>query len=228
VFDGGVREIFVLQFIDRLIVNFAEYMARCICELFPGEMQTHPEQKLHRISEFYKDSERVKNKKNQTKLGYVRCFNSDDNTTWCQRFVMSLFGCVFSQFVPDPFLVPLLHIFNMCTKKRLQLPYQLLRQYRDRPDESSLTDSSMNIMKDQFLNGPNDHQHLINQGGTLLSNTSNFMQGIFHYVSSLFHAGYMTWMKGFLTEFVVMHGLTLHNSYMVSSDDSWMGNSVFI
>jgi hypothetical protein len=53
------------------------------------------------------------------------------------------------------------------------------------------------------------------------------MQGIFHYTSSLFHAGYMTWMKTYIYELALNQNLYSYTSYMVSSDDSWMGNSIF-
>jgi hypothetical protein len=47
--------------------------------------------------------------------------NSDDATTWAQRFVMPVFGCLLSRILPEELLEPCLSILNLVTTKKLEL-----------------------------------------------------------------------------------------------------------
>jgi hypothetical protein len=192
---GGVREIFVLKFLCRLIVYFVEFLSRKLCSLIDGEMQTHSHDKLARINMHFKKIRKSMHKFSLDKI--QSCYNSDDNTTWCQRFVMSMFGVVFSKIISGPMLNVVCKIFNMCTLKKLQLPMELLNEFANKPEVRSQVDPGLNELKDQFFGIKTGKQKLIEPYGTMLHNTSNFMQGIFHYTSSLIHAAYMMVIEDF-------------------------------
>jgi hypothetical protein len=220
---GGVREIFVLDFISRLIVYFCEFVCRKMCGEVEGEMQTHSHDKLSTINKHFSSVKALrKNGPGET----TSVYNSDDNTTWCQRFVMSLFGCILSQVVPEPFRTTIMHILNMCTEKKLQLPIELLEKFVENVGDRSMTDSGLNTLKEQFLGLDKTSQKLIDQQGTMLYNTSNFMQGIFHYTSSLVHSSYMMVIEDFGYKLMRSQDFGGKISWMVSSDDSWMATTL--
>jgi hypothetical protein len=226
----GVREIFVLTFLDRLIVNFVETLSREICADFENEMQTHPKDKLARVRHHYN----LVDKAQQERAGgTIHCLNSDDASTWCQRFVMSFFGCVFSRFLSGPLLNVVCRVFNMCTLKRLLVPQDLLRTFRKNPNMLTACDDAINTLSRQFRYGKRENEQLIiDQGNTFMRNTSNFMQGIFHYTSSLIHAGYcfvIHYVSTLLVEIMNKNyslRFELISTSMVSSDDSWLASSL--
>jgi hypothetical protein len=169
---------------------------------------------------------KINSKLNATGLNNVsNCFNSDDNTTWCQRFVMPVFGVVFSQILPTNLLTCVCKVLNMCTMKKLQLPIELLNKFSENRDLQSQVDPGINELKSQFLGNKTGNQKLIDPFGTMLYNTSNFMQGIFHYTSSLIHSAYMMVMTDFGLKFARSKGIQCIMTWMVSSDDSWLATS---
>jgi len=115
--------------------------------------------------------------------------NSDDATTWAQRFVMPVFGCFLSRFLPEEFMEPVMFVLNLVTNKKLELPHQLLELYDKHPGEKGF-DDGMNELKDQYM-GLSFHNDLLDKGSRMLKNKSNMMQGILHYTSSLLHSGFM-------------------------------------
>jgi hypothetical protein len=122
------------------------------------------------------------------------CVNSDDATTWAQRFVMPVFGAVLSRIFSADLLEPMCAILNLVTLKKLELPHQLLELFI-KHDEIRGFDDGMNELKDQFF-GLSDDKDLLETGSRMLKNRSNMMQGILHFTSSLLHAGYMlSWRK---------------------------------
>lgn len=193
---GGVREIFVLEFRCRIIIHFLETLCRVVCEDLPNEMLTKGDQKLTRSDEhfFSVRSDMREGLKPETVI------NSDDATTWAQRFVMSSFGLFLSRFMPTELITPIFYILNLVTNKKLELPSALLKLYAKNEHVTS-TDSSMQELKDQFL-GRSKHCDLLDPGCRMLKNTSNMMQGILHYTSSLYHAGYMIALKRFSVKYI--------------------------
>jgi hypothetical protein len=181
---GGVREIFVLEFRCRLLIHFVETISRVIGELLDNEMLTKGDRKLARSESHFSEvfSLLGPNKSLNTVI------NSDDATTWAQRFVMPVFGSFMCRFLPEEFIEPVVGILNLVTNKKLELPSQLLNLFDDNPDIVSVN-ASMKELKDQYL-GLSEHSDLLNVGSRMLKNKSNMMQGILHYTSSILHCAF--------------------------------------
>lgn len=169
---GGTREIFVLEMIGRIVVNILETMGRAICEETPGEMLTKGKEKLKTVDQHYHTTKELNGIKYTTT-------SSADAATWCQQFVMTAFFLVYSRLLPDYMLNLVARILNLCTRKKLELPHDLLVLFQKNPEIQS-TSPEMNELKRQFL-GLSKHSDLIAKNGRFLTNRSNMMQGIFHY-----------------------------------------------
>lgn len=128
---GGVREIFVLEFRCRIVVHLLETISRTICEELDNEMLTKGDKKLMRSDKHFSE---VMSHLKPSKVS-ATVINSDDATTWAQRFVMPVFGCLLSRILPKELLKPCLSILNLITCKKLELPHQLLDLYDKHPNE---------------------------------------------------------------------------------------------
>jgi hypothetical protein len=182
---GGVREIFVLEFRCRIVVHFVETICRTICEEMDNEMLTKGDKKLSRTDAHFSS---VLGRLKPSRVS-ATVINSDDATTWAQRFVMPVFGCFLSRLLPDEFVEPVMFVLNMVTDKKLELPHQLLDLYDKNPDISGF-DEGMEELKSQYM-GLSVHSDLLNPRSRMLKNKSNMMQGILHYTSSLLHSGFL-------------------------------------
>jgi hypothetical protein len=221
---GGVREIFVLEFRCRVVVHFVETICRVVCDEMDNEMLTKGDKKLSRTDAHFND---VMSRLKPSRLS-ATVINSDDATTWAQRFVMPVFGCFLSRLLPDEFIEPIMCVLNLVTNKKLELPHQLLDLYDKHPDVVGF-DDGMNEMKDQYM-GLSKFTDLLNPRSRMLKNRSNMMQGILHYTSSLLHSGYLyLWekfsMDGLKYQISKMYSLESNDYHIisttkVSSDDS--------
>jgi len=221
---GGVREIFVLEFRCRIIVHFVETICRSICDELDNEMLTKGDKKLGRTDAHFSV---LISKLRQSRTS-ATVINSDDATTWAQRFVMPVFGCFLSRLLPDELIEPVMFVLNLVTSKKLELPHQLLDLYDKNPEITGF-DPGMEELKAQYM-GLSKHSDLLNPRSRMLKNRSNMMQGILHYTSSLLHSGYLYLWEDLATETLSrqmrnMYSLRLSEfdivcTTKVSSDDS--------
>jgi hypothetical protein len=171
-------------------VHFLETISRTICEEMDNEMLTKGDRKLARTDKHFSEVMSFL----QPSKTVATVINSDDATTWAQRFVMPVFGVLLSRILPNQFLIPIMNILNLVTSKKLELPHQLLDLYDKHPDISGF-DEGMQELKKQYM-GISEYDDLLNPGSRMLKNRSNMMQGILHYTSSLLHSSFMyTWEK---------------------------------
>jgi hypothetical protein len=228
----GPREIFVLDILSRLVILFVETICRMINTELPWEMLTKGTEKVKRSEEHYADVEELKRSKNYD----VDLTSADslDKTTWCQKFTMPLFACLFYGILDqeDEFQEKIFNcmcrIYNLAANKRLELPKSMLEDFID---AAKITIRSMsavvNRMKDEFRGDEKAHR-LINAFMVFLKNLTNMMQGIFHQNSSTLHAGHvLLMMKLFKKYGQLMLDLIQPNIFLyakvtfkVSSDDS--------
>jgi len=159
---NGVREIFILDIVSRLSILISECIMRAFCRLLPNEMLEHGPMKNERMESHEK---RRKREVRANKFKFSTTANdSVDQTTWCQRFVMGVFGSFitgvtipeedsktneeFDEFVkrvdknPDShesfmhnILSYVLNILNLVTKKRLELPKVIIEKYSMHEDD---------------------------------------------------------------------------------------------
>jgi len=227
---GGPREIFVLEAIARIGILFCESISRVISEEIPSEMLTKGSVKQKKSSEHYNKVMNLKRKNDSV----INCISSNDATTWCQRFVMPVFSCFMMPILPKELFSIYTFMCNLMTEKQLELPKFLLDQFIENKDQKTF-EPALQELKDQFL-GQNKKQNnnnkqkndLLEKGTTFLQNRSNFMQGIWHYSSSLLHCGYMelihefnqVFVKSLRSSYPFLAGTTLVQNYKASSDDS--------
>nr|DAZ87940.1 TPA_asm: hypothetical protein [Tricladiphe virus] len=208
---GGTREIFVLTFQSRIIINFVEIISRTICEMLPGEMLTKGTKKLSTIDEHFKGFRKCKS---------IHISNSSDAQTWCQQFVMKLFAAVLIPILPEELINPVCNVLNLVTLKELELPKELLELFHKNRNILSY-DEEMNELKYQHL-GSIPRNDLIDKNSKFLKNRSNMMQGILHYTSSLIHSGQLMLWKDYasakMEEFQSLQNWKI--THLQSSDDS--------
>lgn len=220
---GGVREIFVLDISSRLAIHFVESISRIICEELPMEMLTKGDQKIMKSDAHYNRVAAAKKPNDKT----TTIIDSDDATTWCQRFVMSLFACLLRPLIPKDLYMIVVRVLNLVSRKKLELPYLLLHQFIIKPEIFNY-DPGMVELKKQFLGLSQSHDLINSPLSIFLNNVSNMMQGILHYTSSLLHASYILSMSAMNKSFVMAlkgHGLLPQNVRLIqtskcSSDDS--------
>jgi hypothetical protein len=221
---GSSREIFILDIIDRLQIFFLESISRSICNLMPNEMLTKGKEKIRRSVDHNVTVAVLRKKYGFTEA--VTGIDSDDATTWCQRFVMRLFGVFVTILFPPEMVKPCLLILNNVTSKKLELPKKFLEMFLLNPNEKSYS-PEINELKAQFL-GKTDKHDLINTGGKWLKNRSNMMQGILHYTSGLIHSAYLLQLEDYnqmvLKQFIISKRLPSESRLLIttkcSSDDS--------
>lgn len=179
----GVREIFILDIISRILINFVEEIGVFIGKQLDNEMMTKGTQKANRMKSF-----KTKVKANMFSDSEVLISTeSADASTWCQRFVMSYFSCVYSRFLPKEVIVVMSAILNCVTNKRILLPQWLLTKFVHSPETLSFKEE-INVLKNQFL-GKSEDNDIINKGEIFLKNKSNFMQGILGQTAGICHSG---------------------------------------
>lgn len=222
----GIREIFVMEIKTRISHLFTETVHRVLDEMLENEMLTSGEEKHSRVESHGRKFEmEMKSKKLQKQM---TCCNSDDATTWAQRFVMPVFANMVCHVVPQEYFITMCRHFNMVTNKKLELPKFLLFKFTTDVHRRMFEDNDpLNIVKDQFLNPEGEHD-IVDFLTIFLKNKSNMSQGLHHYTSSFTHAVYLNWTVTVNEVFfskLVNEGSLLPSTYflttnLVSSDDS--------
>jgi len=187
---GGSREIFILDIYSRIAIHLVEKISRTICNHLPSEMLTKGDQKIQKSNMHYnKVFAATKTMKSEHSLTVI---DSDDASTWCQRFTMRIMFVTISRVLPDSLVRLVAKILNFVTTKKLFLPDELLMKFSEHIETLSI-DEGMKEMKYQFLDklGISEHD-LIDYYGRFLKNLSNFMQGILHYTSSVCHCAHQS------------------------------------
>jgi len=221
---GGVREIFVLDIVSRLVVFFSESVIRMINEELPCEMLTKGTQKLTRQISHEKEVEDLL----YELRGSERVTNKDslDCKQWAQQFVMPYFACISMPVLPKQLFKILCLILNENTKKLLEIPHSLMKDWYNHPEINS-SDPNMNEFRDQWF-GNSEHGDLVSKYQRWLHNESNMMQGINHNFSSFGHAAMKMTLEKFNSRMfnqllkmkILPSGSRLVQTSLESSDDS--------
>jgi len=219
----GDREIFILTMISRLAINYVELLCRRLCGYLPQELLTKGTQKYGRNSAHMSE---VMSELDVESENHMTATNSDDATTWAQKFVMPYFGCFLCKLLPTDMHEGVCRILNLVAGKSLRLPSDLMKLFMSNVEIMSV-DAGMAELKRQFL-GVSDRNNLIEPNSLLLHNVSNMMQGILHYTSSLCHVGHTIFLDSVNSElFVTLKRISklgdqikLVQNSDISSDDS--------
>ncbi|AJG39238.1 RNA-dependent RNA polymerase [Huangpi Tick Virus 2] len=215
---GGLREIYVLGFEERVVQLVLETIARCICKHFPSETLTNPKHKLTIPESHGRFAMKICGNQHQT-VG-----TSDDARTWNQGHHVSKFALLLMSFTKSE-LHPF--VFRACSlfmKKRIMLDQNLLRILET--NSNLLTDDETLRNLHSVYHG-NEHVSWMTFKGGFIQTETGMMQGILHFTSSLFHTILQTWMKrvvaGSLKAILGINStLNPHVDVLQSSDDSGM------
>nr|WMB96304.1 RNA-dependent RNA polymerase [Leptomonas pyrrhocoris leishbunyavirus 3] len=242
----GVREIFVLPIIMRILIKSLECMSELICKrCMKNEALSNPKLKdvflnIHQSKVFNKMKalrKMYKSQKPKQYIGEYKFMASSDAKTWCQQFTMPNFmqmfvGLFYSAYGEEvrPLLKYIAFVLNQITNKEIVFDEAAVRWCQDLTLEELNQIYSRN---DEFSSFVKILRREKKHGEFGFKNESNMMQGITHYVSSLLHSLYLEFAatrlniftKNLLEELAVNVDWDLISDGMVidtivSSDDS--------
>jgi hypothetical protein len=217
----GVREIYILTILGRILQRVLEDLARSICNEIHEEKLTGPETKDGFISEHKsKRSESEDPKKSITLNG------SGDKTQWANYLQAKSVTLPLFRLLPKKYHPAVAHIGNANTKKEIEIPAALMESIIDHP-ATDLEDPTLNEIKNAVLN-KNVKSSLASYDSSRLKCMGNTMQGIFHYLSSLLHLCALCLLEQMVRITVAEMGYESIMSFEVSSDDKGFMVSVLI
>nr|QXV86660.1 MAG: RNA-dependent RNA polymerase [Tibet bird virus 2] len=208
---GGLREIYVMDLYSRVIQLSLEELSRAICEDLPSEMMMHPENKVKKPQEhMYKSAiEKTKFKCNMS--------SSNDARVWNQAHHVKKF-CQFMLRITHKELHGLIIVgLKQWTTKKIKLPDGVVSTLRKHPDlkmhdtiDKKIVESYLGIQKTTWLE----------KGKNYLTVETGMMQGILHFMSSLFHTGMLMLRDRSFANMMRSAGIKFISTDLVSSDDS--------
>jgi len=226
---GGIREIFILLLESRIAVLWLETFSRILCDLLPYEMLTAGKTKFQKITSYFQDLARLA-RDNPTQKEMTMVSTSGDASNWCQRFVMTIFAVLLYRVLPKGVFMLCCRILNLCYYKKHALPIELIDLLLAQ-DVVSLTRPEMDYLKKVLLGDIVDPCLMDQAMMVFINDRGNFMQGIFHYTSSLVHTGHVLLIERFWKhEFDIFCmgtkekpsiNAALQPSFQISSDD-WL------
>jgi hypothetical protein len=211
---GGVREIYILDIISRLRFRILETLSKGFCLQSDNEMLTHPDMRSNFIDRHhFKCYTAFKGTKYRT----LRW--SGDMTNWANLLMMDYFKVMYSVLMPEHFGL-ISDILDTNTNKRLYAPKELLNSFL-KHSESKLYDPNVWKFKQGFLG--NEDNSFSKKHRPYVTNTTNMMQGILHYTSSLYHLVHMEMLiEQLIISFNRITNSEVIISHEVSSDDEGM------
>ncbi|AJG39273.1 RNA-dependent RNA polymerase [Yichang Insect virus] len=216
---GGLREIYVMEIHSRIVQLVVEEISRALCQELDIEMMMHPGNKLRKPQEhMYKSARRTSPYK-------VNISSSNDAKVWNQGHHVAKFAQFLVRLLPPMWHGVIVNSLKQWTMKRMALPdgvMNFLHNQRGVPlwdpihEEIRLAHSG--LLNRRWMVKPGCHYLLVESG---------MMQGILHYMSSAFHASFLTfrnylWKK--LSNAMCIDSTSID---LVSSDDSSRMTDVF-
>nr|UXL90855.1 MAG: RNA-dependent RNA polymerase [Alxa tick phlebovirus] len=175
---GGLREIYVMGFEERVIQLCVETIARSICKLFPSETLNNPKNKT-RIPETHGTRARK-----HCGSAIWTTGTSDDARKWNQGHYVVKFAQLLCSFTQPKWWPIIIRGCSMFTKKRMMLD----------PKYMDILDKHMELeVEDEFVTTLFKAYHgevevpWFKKGCSYLETETGMMQGILHNTSSLLH-----------------------------------------
>lgn len=186
---GGVREIYVLTILSRILVLFLEVINRFYSKEMPFDAQAKPELKIVRGEDFFNDVSRLKKELNLNRE--FSAYSTRDQSTWAQKFPNSVFSCMMHELLTEDLYLTSAHIHNLFTDKKIELPQVVLNNFIKKKNVQTYEDDEsgrnvINELKDQFFGKSKDND-LLDNNSFYMKNLSNMMQGIQHFTSNMLH-----------------------------------------
>nr|QXN75455.1 MAG: RNA-dependent RNA polymerase [Grapevine-associated mycobunya-like virus 4] len=207
---GGPREILIQSVMLRVMVKFLETISFKMCEKHDKEMITKDKKKSEIQSQQMSNlKESMMTLKKKGVPSIMASFNSDA-TKWAPGFVMEHFlHFVFNWETDDRLKDFLCTVICSFTNKVILTPDLLKDKWEKKPDNQVEYDSSVEAFREM---NKNSEGAPIQEGG--------MGQGMFHKLSSAYHAVIDDTVDSFLEEILFkMNSATLTQTTLISSDD---------
>lgn len=187
---GGLREIYVLAAAERIIQCFLETISRSICEFFPNETMTHPDNKFQLPYTHFSTSAKMNERSTMT------ICTSDDAEKWNQGHFVTKFALMLCMFTPTWMHNVIMRGCAMFMVKRIMIDDGLMAIIEENSD---LLTSNETLQKMSDAYWGITEQKWMKQGNRYIETQSGMMQGILHYTSSLFHSIFLELLQNEVT-----------------------------
>lgn len=177
---GGIREIYVLGFAERVVQWVIETIARGLCSLFPGETMTHPDNKKRLPEEHFKMAKSKFN--NNPTMTFA---TSADASKWSQNMYSHKFAVMLCMLLPDYLHGFIWTSMEFWKNKYIMIPQSVIRRFHNN-DELLFYNKYMEGLYKAYKG-----QLVCSWAGkdeAFIKLRTGMMQGILHYTSSLFHS----------------------------------------
>nr|DBA44215.1 TPA_asm: RNA-dependent RNA polymerase [Beidivirus atrichopogon] len=208
------REIYTMGIDERVIQWFIEAISRGLCSLFEGETMTHPENKTKLVYHHFNECSR----KFQNKVVVTRC-DSSDASKWSQNHMSIKFAQMLVRILPVKWHKIVWNILATWDNKFIMIPKQVTDFMHKRDDLVFHNEYMMKFYNS--LKGRDSSPVWARANACYIVLRSGMMQGVLHYLSSLFHSvviKYCEWVQKLI--FKRLTGKELLITTMQSSDDS--------
>lgn len=213
---GGLREIYVLNFAERVLQYFIEMAGRVLCDVFPGETMTHPDNKK-KIPECH--AKEVKCYFNKG-ISYTT-FTSADSAKWNQNQYCHKFALMMVNMFNDDWHGLMWEVLQMWRNKYIKISDNLLNLF-----QTKINAKFHDEITNKMYRGYKGEEKIswIRKGHSYVKTRSGMMQGILHYVSSAFHSVINSTIEDILKARIPIWfpGGRITCTTMQSSDDSGM------
>jgi hypothetical protein len=222
--NTGVRDIYILTILGRMLIRICEDISRSICRILTNEKLTSPWSKDRFMTEHYtkvKDYLRENKLDSDKDLISYTFKESGDMSEWANRWFMKSISVTLLRLVPEEFHKLIMYSLNAVTNKHIELPRQFVKSCFDNPDTVLINEMAETI-KRELLSQTGTENKYVTEEGTRVSCLANMMQGILHYTSSLAHTSSLRLFCKLMTESIErLKGGSVHvvMSYECSSDD---------
>ncbi|DAZ90970.1 RNA-dependent RNA polymerase [Aphalara polygoni bunya-like virus] len=215
---GGLREIYVLDLISRVLQLCLEEISRAICSELPIEMMMHPESKIRKPQE-HMYTAAVSDSPYKSNIS-----SSNDAKVWNQGHHVAKFGQFLCRLLPQEWHGLIVNGLTFWTSKKIALPDGVLNLI-SKMDSTQFYNPIHQLIGDAYK-GIKQVRWMRPQS-CYITIESGMMQGILHYTSSLFHCGLLMLRDGLWRYLAREMGIHSSTTDMVSSDDSSRMTDIF-
>jgi len=207
---GSHREILIQSVMLRVTVKFLETIAKEVCKTHEKEMLTKQQMRTIHQSDtntHYKDLMRVYSKKSLVSVYFSM---NMDSSKWSPGFVMENFMYFVNEWdIPDSMKVFMMSVISSFSDKKMIVPLDMMEKW-----------AKTSLDQQEYLAGVEMFKRWALEGSGVVSILSGMGQGMFHFLSSMFHV-VMDDYCDYLTDKVMksQYGVTILDRSLISSDD---------
>lgn len=218
---GGVREIFVLDVLERILQHFIESVADCISGCIPEEFMSKGEIKKRMMaSAIAVEQDMAKGVSAEGTVFKIRA--SADATNWCQYQSMNLMCYCLMWFTDPKWHNLIMQICKVFMERKIRIPKKLKAVIEKKTGTRPMSPEIIALIEDRERE-PHERMH-ISECGNFMFVRFGFPQGINGKMSSLVHViskNYLTYLASVrITKSFPKNHVTVTTRQFVTSDDS--------